>query len=384
MSTFAFLLLCVQACLIQNVCSQYLRGPIGPAVGCEAGLISPAGLGLGVGLASPAALGYGVGLAAPCGVAAYGGAGVGDVAVGGEMGVAGNTLVAGQVPILGGVEFGGIVPAAGAVSIAGSCGCGCNGKGADRASISTKFDYHKNGSTAASGNGDSSGSWHDASEFYSTEDWYLTSYQRATTDSHLSGDGYITNTSTTKFSIKCNRAHNVTIHNFLLTLNMFKSVLLVCAQALFVQSIAGQFIGAGCGAGPYGFAGTLAGGCGCGVAVPASSGGGLGVASASPISPNGVSVLSENAIEGPLAVAGALPFLGTVALEGVLPTAGAGAVNYGCGNGAVAIVEELAPAGLAGPLGYGLGPYGAIDGIGYGIGGLAGPYRAGCGCGALI
>ncbi|XP_047541399.1 chorion class B protein PC10-like [Vanessa atalanta] len=160
---------------------------------------------------------------------------------------------------------------------------------------------------------------------------------------------------------------------------MFKSVLLVCAQALLIQSIAGQYIGAGCGGAPYG----LVGGCGCGIAaIPASSGGGLGVASASPIPPNGVSVLSENAIEGPLAVAGALPFLGTVALEGILPTAGAGAVNYGCGNGAVAILEELAPAGIAGPLGYGLGPYGAIDG--YGIGGLAGPYRAGCGCGALI
>ncbi|XP_047541584.1 chorion class B protein PC10-like [Vanessa atalanta] len=171
---------------------------------------------------------------------------------------------------------------------------------------------------------------------------------------------------------------------------MFKAVLLVCAQALLIQSIAGQYIGAGCGAGPYGIGNPLAGGCGYGVAaIPASSGGGLGVSSASPISPNGVSVLSENAIEGALAVAGAVPFLGAVALEGALPTAGAGAVNYGCGNGAVAIVEEIAPAGIAGPLGYGLGPYGALDGIGYaglgyGIGPLAGPYRAGCGCGGLI
>ncbi|XP_064075503.1 chorion class B protein PC10-like [Vanessa tameamea] len=168
---------------------------------------------------------------------------------------------------------------------------------------------------------------------------------------------------------------------------MFKAVLLVCAQALLIQSIAGQCIGAGWGAAPYGLAGPLAGGCGCGVAaIPASSGGGLGVASASPIPPNGVSVLSENAIEGALAVAGALPFLGTVGLEGVLPTAGAGAVNYGCGNGAVAILEEIAPAGIAGPVGYG---FGAIDGIGYGgigygIGPVAGPYRGGCGCGALI
>ncbi|XP_050359107.1 chorion class B protein PC10-like isoform X2 [Nymphalis io] len=174
---------------------------------------------------------------------------------------------------------------------------------------------------------------------------------------------------------------------------MFKAALLVCAQALFIQSIAGQCIGAGWGAplaaAPYGLAGPLAGNCGCGIAAPASSGGGLGVASASPIPPNGVSVLSENAIEGALAVTGALPFLGTVALEGALPTAGAGAVNYGCGNGAVAILEELAPAGIAGPLGYSLGPYGAIDGfgyggLGYGIGPLAGPYHTGCGCGAHI
>ncbi|XP_046974921.1 chorion class B protein PC10-like [Vanessa cardui] len=177
---------------------------------------------------------------------------------------------------------------------------------------------------------------------------------------------------------------------------MFKAVLLVCAQALLIQAIAGQYIGAGCGA-PYGLAAPLAGGCGCGLgglgiaAVPASSGGGLGVASASPIPPSGVSVLSENAIEGNLAVAGALPLLGTVALEGALPTAGAGGVNYGCGNGAVGIVEELSSAGS---LGYGLG-YGALDGIGYGglgygglgYGGLGygiGLNRAGCGCGAAI
>lgn len=58
--------------------------------------------------------------------AAYGGTGVGDVAVAGEMGVGGTTLVAGQVPILGAVEFCGTVPASGAVSITGSCGCGCH------------------------------------------------------------------------------------------------------------------------------------------------------------------------------------------------------------------------------------------------------------------
>ncbi|XP_047541731.1 chorion class A protein L11-like [Vanessa atalanta] len=133
MSTFAILLLCVQACLVQNVYSQYLGGPLG--CGCEAGLAGPLGYGRGLGIAGlgceaglvgNAGYGLGLGLGAPYG-AAYGGAGVGDVSVAGEMGVAGNTLVAGQVPILGAVEFGGIVPAAGAVSIAGSCGCGCGG-----------------------------------------------------------------------------------------------------------------------------------------------------------------------------------------------------------------------------------------------------------------
>ena len=58
---------------------------------------------------------------------AYGGAGIGDVAVAGQLPVAGITDIAGQVPILGAVEFGGVVPAAGAVSIAGSCGCGAIG-----------------------------------------------------------------------------------------------------------------------------------------------------------------------------------------------------------------------------------------------------------------
>ncbi|XP_013136599.1 PREDICTED: chorion class CA protein ERA.1-like [Papilio polytes] len=89
MSPFAFLLFCIQACLIQNVYSECL------------------------GIAGPA----------------YGGTGVGDIAVAGEMGVAGTTVVAGQVPILGAVRFGGDVPAGGVVSIAGNCagGCGCNG-----------------------------------------------------------------------------------------------------------------------------------------------------------------------------------------------------------------------------------------------------------------
>ncbi|XP_045782570.1 chorion class B protein PC10-like isoform X4 [Maniola jurtina] len=160
---------------------------------------------------------------------------------------------------------------------------------------------------------------------------------------------------------------------------VFKAVLFVCAQALVMQSIAGQCIGAGWAGAPWGGCGAPCGGIYGAelVATPAFSGGALPVASASAIPPNGVSVLSENAYAGELAVRGALPFLGTAALEGVLPTAGAGAVAYGCGNGEVAMLTEgIGAAGIAGPLGYGaaLGPLG----YGYGYDGLA---RGGCGYG---
>ncbi|XP_069364111.1 chorion class CA protein ERA.1-like [Maniola hyperantus] len=152
MSPFAFLLLCVQACLVQNVFSQYLgAGPlgygpgIGPGISLAPGLapglvpglapgLAPCGLGAGLAAApfgvTPMAVelgGLGVGLApAAIELGAYGGAGIGDVAVVGEMPVAGTTLVAGQVPILGAVRFAGDLPAAGTVTITGSCGCGCN------------------------------------------------------------------------------------------------------------------------------------------------------------------------------------------------------------------------------------------------------------------
>ncbi|XP_045782579.1 chorion class B protein PC10-like isoform X3 [Maniola jurtina] len=183
---------------------------------------------------------------------------------------------------------------------------------------------------------------------------------------------------------------------------VFKAVLFVCAQALVMQSIAGQCIGAGWAGSPWGGIGAPWGGIGapCGgiygaelVATPAFSGGALPVASASAIPPNGVSVLSENVYAGELVARGALPFLGTAALEGVLPTAGAGAVAYGCGNGEVAMLTEgIGAAGIAGPLGYGaaLGPNGyGYDGLGYGAGigslgygyGYDGLARGGCGYG---
>ncbi|KPI96495.1 Chorion class A protein Ld19 [Papilio xuthus] len=110
MSPFAFLLLCIQACLVQ---------PPNSDTDPDLVLATKLDLDLATDSAGPAAI------AGP----AYGGTGVGDIAVAGEMGVAGTTLVAGQVPILGAVRFGGEVPAGGVVSIAGNCagGCGCNG-----------------------------------------------------------------------------------------------------------------------------------------------------------------------------------------------------------------------------------------------------------------
>ncbi|KPI96488.1 Chorion class B protein Ld34 [Papilio xuthus] len=113
----------------------------------------------------------------------------------------------------------------------------------------------------------------------------------------------------------------------------------------------------------------------------ASSGGGFPTSSASPIPPVGLSVASDNAIEGILAVGGELPFLGTVGLEGALPTAGAGAVSYGCGSGAVGMVaEDVAFAGAGWPAaGLGYGPAWA-GGLGWASRGAA-PF--GCGCGAI-
>ncbi|CAH2056316.1 unnamed protein product, partial [Iphiclides podalirius] len=70
-------------------------------------------------------------------------------------------------------------------------------------------------------------------------------------------------------------------------------------------------------------------------------GGGFTVTSASPIAPNGVTIVSDHLIaEGALSVCGQLPVLGTAALEGPLPAAGQGAVEYGCGDGEVTILSE--------------------------------------------
>ena len=131
---------------------------------------------------------------------------------------------------------------------------------------------------------------------------------------------------------------------------------------------------------PFAAAGPFTAGYGP-AAAAASNGGALPTSSASAIPASGVSLVSENAYEGPLAVSGALPFLGTVALQGALPTAGAGAVAYGCGNGEVAMLtEDIGAAGA-----YAVAPGYAFGAPAYdtAFGALAAPARAGCGCGAI-
>ncbi|XP_022817248.1 chorion class B protein M2410-like [Spodoptera litura] len=179
-----------------------------------------------------------------------------------------------------------------------------------------------------------------------------------------------------------------------------KLFVLICSSAWLVQTISAQSIGAvNClaaeelalagnalayGAGrPVGlaYAGPNAYGLAGNGFVP-SNGGGFAVSSFSPITPTGITVISENAIEGALAVNGELPFLGAVAVEGALPSAGAGGINYGCGSGAVGIVSEgVAPVAPAGP--YGVAPGGRVYGPslpGYG----PGLPRAGPGCAGVF
>ncbi|KAJ0170258.1 hypothetical protein K1T71_014186 [Dendrolimus kikuchii] len=180
-----------------------------------------------------------------------------------------------------------------------------------------------------------------------------------------------------------------------------KLVLALCASVLLVQSAAGQCLARGLGA-PWGGLGygAYGAGCGCGglgayggygigadiaaaSSLNAAYGGGLGVASGSAMGPTGLNVASENVYEGPVAVAGNLPFLGTVAVEGAFPTVGAGAVSYGCGDGALGITGEDFGAGIGyGGLGYGGLGYGGLGygGLGYGYAGRLG----GCGCGGAL
>ncbi|CAG9573430.1 unnamed protein product [Danaus chrysippus] len=121
---FAFFVLCIQACLVQDVYSQCLN---------RAALGAPLGQGLvpGVGLGSCVSEAYGsLGLTSPVDLveeqgASYGGSGVGEVYVNGLLPVEGYSSISGQVPVLGVVRFDGPVAARGSVSITGACGCGC-------------------------------------------------------------------------------------------------------------------------------------------------------------------------------------------------------------------------------------------------------------------
>lgn len=74
--------------------------------------------------------------------------------------------------------------------------------------------------------------------------------------------------------------------------------------------------------------------------LPATSGGGFSVTSFSSTAPTGISIVSDNVYEGALNVVGELPFVGTSGLEGVVNTAGSGAINHACGNGHNAMVRS--------------------------------------------
>ncbi|KAJ8707220.1 hypothetical protein PYW08_011354 [Mythimna loreyi] len=190
-----------------------------------------------------------------------------------------------------------------------------------------------------------------------------------------------------------------------------KAILVLCAQALLLKSALGQSCASRAAVAD---APGLAAPCGwsapaltapCGWAAPAwgydglaydrmyapamefipTSGGALPVSSYSAFAPTGISVESDNAFEGVLAVDGELPFVSAVTMEGAVPSGGAGAVNYACGNGRTAMISEtaaFAPAAAMAPLaaygpGAAFGPA-ALAGPGCGLrGGWAG--RA-CGC----
>ncbi|XP_041988709.1 chorion class B protein PC10-like [Aricia agestis] len=106
-------------------------------------------------------------------------------------------------------------------------------------------------------------------------------------------------------------------------------------------------------------------------ALAASTGTALFTTSYSPIAPVGIFIHSENYFDGTVSVAGQVPFLGSIALEGALPSAGTGSILYGCGDGDIFIMsEEVAdPYYKRGSI-YDFGPYGYERppyGYGYGI-----------------
>ncbi|XP_073964729.1 chorion class B protein PC10-like [Choristoneura fumiferana] len=131
-------------------------------------------------------------------------------------------------------------------------------------------------------------------------------------------------------------------------------VVIFCVSALLVQSIAGQSCGRISLPAPS---------CGNTVSV-SNNGGSLTVTSVGPIAPAGIAVATDLGLAGNLDVSGALPFLSAVSFEGSYPTNGAASVSYGCGDGNIAITQEMGnPSGKN-----------AFSGSGLSIGSL------GCGC----
>ncbi|KAI8441354.1 hypothetical protein MSG28_014971 [Choristoneura fumiferana] len=124
----------------------------------------------------------------------------------------------------------------------------------------------------------------------------------------------------------------------------FKIVVL-CAAAFLVQSIAGQACGRISLPAPS---------CGNTVSV-SNNGGSLIVTSVGPIAPAGIAVATDLALAGDLGLSGTLPFLSAVGFNGQFPTAGSAAVSYGCGDGNIAITQEIGnPSGQNAASGSGL------------------------------
>ncbi|CAG4957844.1 unnamed protein product [Parnassius apollo] len=133
---------------------------------------------------------------------------------------------------------------------------------------------------------------------------------------------------------------------------MLVNFITICLPALLFHIISGQCVGTAYNAGvgctvanDLAYNGMAYGTTLANNAIPGHSsphGGGFAVTSASPIAPNGVTIVSDNlVVEGSLSVCGQLPILATAAMEGPITAAGQGAVEYGCGDGEVTIISEI-------------------------------------------
>ncbi|CAG4957832.1 unnamed protein product [Parnassius apollo] len=371
MSASALLVLCAQACLLQNVYSQSLGAGRGVAptigteyeLGCEPVLAADiayapsfsTGIGYGYGLPGPASFTSPAAFAGPAAYAAgpaYGGAGIGDVSVTGEIPVTGISLVAGQNVYSQCLGDGlGVAPNIGTEY---ELGCG--------PVLAADIAY---GPGFAPGVGYGYGLPGPAS--------FTSPAAFAGPAAYAAGPAY----------------GGAGIGDVSVTGEIpVTGISLVAGQVIAGQCLGnglnsniftpGQVAAEGMGWGGQGFGYGAPFGAPCAPApliasewaplgpatVPSSNGGGFIVTSSSPISPIGVSVISDNEYAGPLAVGGQLPFLGTVGLEGTITSTGSGAVSYSCGNGNVGIVSEnILPS--AAEIGYGNG---LAPGFGFGPG----------------